>query len=111
MPRAPTVVPQPLPWGHGNRAYRGFRVRGYGTASARSSRPTTAFVFAAGWNMSALIPELARDAVRGVFDGELVAFREGIPHFPLVIARMLHRRSDVPVAFAVTSFRSTASRR
>jgi bifunctional non-homologous end joining protein LigD len=54
-----------------------------------------------GWNMAPLIPELARDDVRGVFDGELVSFREGVPHFPLVTARMLHRRREVPVAFAV----------
>jgi bifunctional non-homologous end joining protein LigD len=54
-----------------------------------------------GWRMETLIPELARDDVRGVFDGELIAFREGVPHFPLVTARMLHRRRDVPVAFAV----------
>ena len=54
-----------------------------------------------GWNMAPLIPELARDDVRGVFDGELVAFREGIPHFPVVTARMLHGRREVPVTFAV----------
>ena len=54
-----------------------------------------------GWNMTPLIPELARDDVRGVFDGELVAFREGVPHFPLVTARMLHKRREIPVAFAV----------
>jgi bifunctional non-homologous end joining protein LigD len=54
-----------------------------------------------GWNMAPLIPELAREDVRGVFDGELIAFREGLPHFPLVTARMLHRRREIPVAFAV----------
>jgi hypothetical protein len=52
-------------------------------------------------HMAPLIPELARDDVRGVFDGELVDFREGLPYFPLVIARMLHRKRDIPVAFAV----------
>jgi bifunctional non-homologous end joining protein LigD len=54
-----------------------------------------------GWDMAPLIPELAREDVRGVFDGELVAFRQGVPYFPNVTARMLHRRRDVPVAFAV----------
>jgi bifunctional non-homologous end joining protein LigD len=54
-----------------------------------------------GWSMAALIPELARDDICGVFDGELVAFHEGVPHFPLVTARMLHHRREVPVAFAV----------
>jgi bifunctional non-homologous end joining protein LigD len=54
-----------------------------------------------GWSMTDLIPELAREDVRGVFDGELVSFREGLPHFPLVTARMLHRKRKIPVAFAV----------
>lgn len=54
-----------------------------------------------GWNMAPLIPELARDDVRGVFDGELVAFQDGVPHFPLVCSRMLHRKRHVPVAYAV----------
>lgn len=54
-----------------------------------------------GWNVAPLIPELARDDVHGVFDGELVAFRDGVPHFPLVTARMLHRKREVPVAYAV----------
>jgi bifunctional non-homologous end joining protein LigD len=48
-----------------------------------------------------LIPELARDDVCGVFDGELVAFQDGVPHFPLVTARMLHNRRAIPVAYAV----------
>src|SRR5215203_5504684 len=54
-----------------------------------------------GWDMTPLIPELTRDDVRGVFDGELVAFKEGIPHFPLVTSRMLHKRREIPVAYAV----------
>ena len=37
----------------------------------------------------------------GVFDGELVAFQEGVPHFPNVTARMLHKRREIPVAYAV----------
>ena len=31
-----------------------------------------------GWDMAPLIPELAREDVCGVFDGELVAFRDGV---------------------------------
>lgn len=54
-----------------------------------------------GWNMAPLIPELAREDVRAVFDGELVAFNEGVPHFPLVTARMQHKRREIPVAYAV----------
>jgi len=53
-----------------------------------------------GWDMTPLIPELARDDVHGVFDSELVAFDDGVPHFPLVGARMLHGKRHVPVAFA-----------
>ena len=54
-----------------------------------------------GWRMETLIPELGRDDVCGIFDGELLAFREGLPHFPLVTARMLHGKREVPVAYAV----------
>ena len=45
--------------------------------------------------MTPLIPEFARDDVRGVFDGELVAFKEGYPHFPLVCSRLLHGRREI----------------
>jgi len=51
--------------------------------------------------MAPMFPELARDDVRGVFDGELVAFQDAVPHFPLVGARLLHRKREVPVAYAV----------
>jgi hypothetical protein len=49
-----------------------------------------------GWNMAPLIPELAREDVRGVFDGELVAFKDRMPHFPLVIGLNLARHGDLP---------------
>ena len=37
-----------------------------------------------GCDMTTLLPELADLPARGVFDGELVAFADGVPHFPLV---------------------------
>ena len=42
-----------------------------------------------GWTMEPLIPEPAREDVRGIFDGEFVGFREGVPPLPFVTARML----------------------
>jgi hypothetical protein len=41
-----------------------------------------------GWSMTPLMPELARDDVRGAFDSELVAFQEGVPQFPFVCVYM-----------------------
>jgi bifunctional non-homologous end joining protein LigD len=54
-----------------------------------------------GWNMTPLVPELADLPVHGVFDGELVAFEEGRPHFPLVCDRLLHRDSAVPLTYLI----------
>ena len=55
-----------------------------------------------GWDMTALVPELAALPARGVFDGELVALNEhGEPHFPLVCRRLLHRDRRIPLAYVV----------
>jgi bifunctional non-homologous end joining protein LigD len=43
-----------------------------------------------GWEMTGLLPELADLPAKGLFDGELVAFEDGQPHFPLVCDRLLH---------------------
>ena len=37
-----------------------------------------------GWNMTPLLPELADLPPQTTFDGEIVAFADGRPHFPLV---------------------------
>lgn len=37
-----------------------------------------------GWDMTHLLPELGDLPASGIFDGELVAFADGRPHFPLV---------------------------
>jgi bifunctional non-homologous end joining protein LigD len=37
----------------------------------------------------------------GVFDGELIAFEDGFPSFPLVCERLLHRDSKIPLTLIV----------
>jgi bifunctional non-homologous end joining protein LigD len=50
-----------------------------------------------GWNMTGLLPELEALPEGLVLDGELVAFEDGLPFFPLLCERMLHGRRHVPV--------------
>ncbi len=54
-----------------------------------------------GWDMTALLPELADLPADGVFGGELVAFADGVPYFPLVCERLLHGHRDVALTFVV----------
>jgi bifunctional non-homologous end joining protein LigD len=71
----------------------GFRclIRTEGTFEARSRR---------FWNMTPLLPEFASFPVRGVFDGELIAFTDGRPDFLALTDRMLLTRDRaIPVAF------------
>jgi ATP dependent DNA ligase-like protein len=52
------------------------------------------------WNMTPLLPELARFPVPGVFDGELIAFADGQPDFIALTDRMLLTKDpSIPVAF------------
>jgi bifunctional non-homologous end joining protein LigD len=52
-----------------------------------------------GWPMTQLLPEFASLSVRGMFDGELVAFgTDGLPSFHRLSARILNRDRSVPVA-------------
>jgi bifunctional non-homologous end joining protein LigD len=53
------------------------------------------------WNMTKLVPELRAMPATGLFDGELVAFRDGQPWFPDVCRRLLHGASTVPLTFVV----------
>jgi ATP-dependent DNA ligase len=54
------------------------------------------------WNMTPLLPELEAFPVRGVFDGELIAFSEGQPDFVALCDRMLLRSElRISVAFVV----------
>src|SRR5437588_8607491 len=52
-----------------------------------------------GWDMTALLPELELLPAGLVLDGELVAFADGKPSFPLLCNRLLHRNSDAAVTF------------
>jgi len=56
-----------------------------------------------GWNMTALLPELADRLPRDVqLDGELVAYSpDGLPDFHRLSARMLHRDMSIPVTYWV----------
>jgi bifunctional non-homologous end joining protein LigD len=52
------------------------------------------------WNMTSLLPELEAFPVKGIFDGELIAFSEGQPDFVALCDRMLLRQErSVPIAF------------
>lgn len=53
-----------------------------------------------GWNMTPLVPEFAELPARGIFDGELVAFGcDGLPSFPAVCQRLLHRDSSIALTY------------
>lgn len=56
-----------------------------------------------GWEMTKLLPELTRPELGElVLAGELVAFNAaGVPHFPDVCRRMLHRDHNVAIAYCV----------
>jgi len=54
-----------------------------------------------GWDMTTLLPELSDLPVSGIFDGEVVAFADGVPHFPLVCDRLLHGDRRVPLTFVL----------
>src|SRR6478672_11284660 len=82
---------------HGSWAYEvkwdGFRaiVRAGAEYRVRSRR---------GWDMTALVPELEA-LPAGVYDGELVAFDEGIPYFPDVCSRLLNGDRSVQLVYMV----------
>ena len=52
-----------------------------------------------GWNMTQLLPELRSLPAGLVLDGELVAFKNGVPHFPLLSRRLLNGDRSIPVSF------------
>src|SRR4029453_7565247 len=51
--------------------------------------------------MTALLPELADVPAEAIFDGEIVAFVDGRPHFPLVCDRLLHGDRAVPLTYLI----------
>jgi bifunctional non-homologous end joining protein LigD len=54
-----------------------------------------------GWDMTALLPELADLPVAGTFDGEIIAWDDGRPYFPLVCQRLFHGDWSVPLTFVI----------
>jgi bifunctional non-homologous end joining protein LigD len=55
-----------------------------------------------GWLMTELLPEFATLNVRGVFDGEPIAFGDDKrPSFHRLCARMLNHDASVPVALVL----------
>ena len=55
-----------------------------------------------GWNMTELVPELT-GMPAGVYDGELVAIRDGEPYFPDVYSRPLTLRPSVGSVWTLTA--------
>jgi ATP-dependent DNA ligase len=52
-----------------------------------------------GWNMTEKLPELRHLPAGLVLDGELVAWKKGVPHFPLLTRRILNGDQSVAVTF------------
>jgi bifunctional non-homologous end joining protein LigD len=59
-----------------------------------------------GWNMTALLPELADLPAEAILDGEIVAFADGRPRFPLVCDRLLHRDKSIPLTYVIFDLRA-----
>ena len=52
------------------------------------------------WNMASRVPGLAELPPGLVLDGELVSFNEhGEPHWPLVVERVLHGNTAIPITY------------
>jgi bifunctional non-homologous end joining protein LigD len=51
--------------------------------------------------MTKLLPELGDLFAGCVFDGEIVAFDEGRPYFPLVCDRLLHGDTGIPLTYVI----------
>jgi bifunctional non-homologous end joining protein LigD len=51
--------------------------------------------------MTKLLPELGDLPAETAFDGEIVAFADGRPNFPLVCDRLLHRDRSVPLTYVI----------
>ena len=54
-----------------------------------------------GWNMTSVLPELRGLSAGLVLDGELVAWRNSEPYFPLVCRRVLNRDMSIPLTFVI----------
>ena len=54
-----------------------------------------------GWNMTPALPELRGLPTGLVLDGELVAWKDCEPYFPLVCRRVLNRDMSIPLTFVI----------
>ena len=54
-----------------------------------------------GWNMTAVLPELRELPAGLILDGELVAWKDSEPYFPLVCRRVLNRDMSIPLTFVI----------
>src|SRR5262245_8067930 len=54
-----------------------------------------------GWDMTKLVPELETLPPGLILDGEIASFVDGVPYFPAVCARLLHRVRDVELAYVI----------
>jgi bifunctional non-homologous end joining protein LigD len=89
--------PGPLPSGSG----WSFELKWDGFRAIVSTEDGLAVRSRRGWDMTSLVPEL-RDLPTGlVLDGELVAWKESEPYFPLICRRILNRDASVPMTFIV----------
>lgn len=49
--------------------------------------------------MTDRLPELGDLPAGSVFNGEIVGFEDGVPHFPLVCGRLLHGDRRLPLTY------------
>lgn len=87
----------PLPFGSG----WSFELKWDGFRAIVSTEDGLAVRSRRGWNMTSVLPELRRLPEGLVLDGELVAWRKGVPYFPHVCRRVLNRDTSVPLTFVV----------
>ena len=98
--RLGTAADAPPPWTHPDGRRLGVRAEVGRFPGDRLDRGRPARTQPRGWNMTALVPELASLPRGLVLDGELVAFNEhGAPHWPLLCERVLHGNLKIPVTF------------
>jgi bifunctional non-homologous end joining protein LigD len=70
-----------------------------------------ALVSRRGWDMTSLVPELAKLPDGLAVDGELVAFGDdGLPSFPRLCDRMLHGKRRIDVMLVVFDVLAVAGR-
>ena len=88
--------PGPLPSGSG----WSFEVKWDGFRAIVSTEDGLRVRSRRGWDMTALLPELAALTPGLLLDGELVAWRDSVPYFPDVGRRLLHgmRRYSAPTS-------------